>query len=61
MSSQQEQDDIAKAIELSLKETKNSSPKSYSGSYVSLTFRFDIPPKLFTIDHSSPLYILQYQ
>lgn len=36
VSSQQEQDDIAKAIELSLKENKNSSPKTFSSPYVSV-------------------------
>lgn len=36
VSSQQEQDDIAKAIELSLKESKSSSPKTFSSPYVSV-------------------------
>ncbi|XP_037038759.1 signal transducing adapter molecule 2 isoform X2 [Bradysia coprophila] len=36
VSSQQEQDDIAKAIELSLKESKSGSPKTFSSSYSAL-------------------------
>lgn len=40
VSSQQEQDDIAKAIELSLKENKSSSPKSFSSPYVSVKYSY---------------------
>ncbi|KAJ6649130.1 Signal transducing adapter molecule 1, partial [Pseudolycoriella hygida] len=36
VSSQQEQDDIAKAIELSLKDSKSSSPKTFSSPYSAL-------------------------
>lgn len=63
VSSQQEQDDIAKAIELSLKENKSSSPKTYSSPYVSAETQFPTNRKKihFKFSCSSPHYIQQYR